>query len=62
MSQLKILQITKSLANGGAEKFLVELSNNDSLFGKLGAQSRQKIESMIAKDTYLETIRGVCNL
>ena len=43
-------------------EWLVELSNNDSLFGKLGAQSRQKIESMIAKDTYLETIRGVCNL
>ena len=43
-------------------EWLVELSNNDSLFGKLGSQSRKKIESMIVKDTYLETIRGVCNL
>ena len=31
MKQLKVLQITKSLANGGAEKFLVELSNNLSI-------------------------------
>jgi glycosyltransferase involved in cell wall biosynthesis len=43
-------------------EWLVFLSNDDSFFRKLGEQSRNKIRFMLTQDTYLDTIRRVCNL
>jgi glycosyltransferase involved in cell wall biosynthesis len=43
-------------------EWLVELSCNNSLFRNLTLQSRNKIESLLTENSYLETVRRVCNV
>jgi glycosyltransferase involved in cell wall biosynthesis len=43
-------------------EWLVELSCNESLFRNLTLQSRKKIESLVTENSYLETVRKVCNV
>lgn len=54
--------IVKPMDSLAIMEWLVELSRNESLFRDLALESRRKIESLVTQDSYLDTVRKVCNV